>query len=86
MHMIDGGIRSRRCRRKSARLNNRCTAFTNSRNKDILVPCCIINHIFDRLAINACKAIVGIHRRAVIAPNNQFLDIGNGFVGLTGQL
>ena len=73
-------------RRKPARFDDGCTAFANQRNEGVAIPGFVIDDLGCGLAANRGESVIRVHGRAVIAPDDEFLDGVDGLAGLQGKL
>ena len=60
-------------RRKAASFDDRGAAFADGRDESLAVPS-IINHWLDGLTVDGRHAEIGVHGRAVIAPDGELLE------------
>src|SRR5690606_40468486 len=84
--VVDGGVGGRGGRRQAAGLDDRRAALADLRDERIRVPVGVLDPVLQRLALDGGEAVVGIHGRAVVAPDHQLFDIAHGDAGLVGQL
>ena len=86
MNVVDGRVGGRSGGRQATGFDDRGAALADGRQEDVVVPGVIVDHVLDAVAVGGGVAVVGVHRRRVVAPDDQFLHRGNRAAGLGGKL
>src|SRR5690606_33411746 len=77
-HVVDGGVGGRSSRRQAAGLDDGRAALAHRGDELVAVPGVVVDQVFEALAVDGGEAVVGVHRGRVVAPHDQFFDVGHG--------
>src|SRR5690606_19753481 len=84
--VVDGGVGGRCGRRQAARVDDGRAALAHRGDEGVAVPGVVIDELGQALAFDRGEADIGIHGGRVVAPHDEFLDVGHALARLGGQL
>ena len=84
--VVDRRVGSAGCRGQAARLNDGRAAFLDGRDEIVFEPGLVVDHRPDFFAAGGGVEHIGVLRGRVVAPDREFLDVGDGFADFLGDL
>src|SRR5690606_33003773 len=84
--VVDGGIGGRSRRGQAACVDDGRAALAEGGDEGVTVPGIVVDELFEALAFGGGKADVRIHGGRVVAPHDEFLDVGDALARLEREL